>query len=116
MRGGEWPERVSVRTRWGARRRVGATAGRCALRAMMTEKRREVGGATLVEPRLTNLGSSLVPWPKRKGPLTRALLFLAGGLGFEPRLTESESVVLPLDDPPSFCRKRPRPFRHRSRA
>ena len=25
---------------------------------------------------------------------------LAGGLGFEPRLTESESVVLPLDDPP----------------
>ncbi len=27
-------------------------------------------------------------------------LELAGGLGFEPRLTESESVVLPLDDPP----------------
>ncbi len=25
---------------------------------------------------------------------------MAGGLGFEPRLTESESVVLPLDDPP----------------
>jgi ABC-type sugar transport system substrate-binding protein len=25
---------------------------------------------------------------------------VAGGLGFEPRLTESESVVLPLDDPP----------------
>ena len=25
---------------------------------------------------------------------------LAGGLGFEPRLTESESAVLPLDDPP----------------
>ena len=25
---------------------------------------------------------------------------LAGGRGFEPRLTESESVVLPLDDPP----------------
>src|SRR5690606_25512844 len=25
---------------------------------------------------------------------------LAGGLGFEPRFTESESVVLPLDDPP----------------
>ncbi len=28
-------------------------------------------------------------------------LVVAGGLGFEPRLTESESVVLPLDDPPS---------------
>lgn len=25
---------------------------------------------------------------------------LAGGLGFEPRLKESESSVLPLDDPP----------------
>ena len=28
------------------------------------------------------------------------LFFLAGGLGFEPRLAESESAVLPLDDPP----------------
>ena len=27
---------------------------------------------------------------------------LAGGLGFEPRLAESESAVLPLDDPPVF--------------
>lgn len=26
--------------------------------------------------------------------------FLAEGLGFEPRLAESESAVLPLDDPP----------------
>ena len=25
---------------------------------------------------------------------------LAGGLGFEPRFSESESDVLPLDDPP----------------
>jgi hypothetical protein len=25
---------------------------------------------------------------------------VAGGLGFEPRLAESESAVLPLDDPP----------------
>ena len=25
---------------------------------------------------------------------------MAGGLGFEPRLEESESSVLPLDDPP----------------
>ena len=27
---------------------------------------------------------------------------MAGGLGFEPRLAESESAVLPLDDPPIF--------------
>lgn len=26
---------------------------------------------------------------------------LAGGLGLEPRLAESESAVLPLDDPPT---------------
>ena len=30
---------------------------------------------------------------------------LAGGLGFEPRFSESESDVLPLDDPP-FARVR----------
>jgi hypothetical protein len=28
---------------------------------------------------------------------------LAGGLGFEPRLTESESAVLPLNYPPLKC-------------
>src|ERR1700733_7528226 len=27
--------------------------------------------------------------------------WVAGGLGFEPRLAESESAVLPLDDPPT---------------
>jgi hypothetical protein len=27
---------------------------------------------------------------------------MAGGLGFEPRLAESESAVLPLDDPPTI--------------
>ena len=26
---------------------------------------------------------------------------MAGGLGFEPRQAESESAVLPLDDPPT---------------
>ncbi len=42
----------------------------------------------------------LEPRPQtRKGPL-EAGLGLAGGRGFEPRLTESESAVLPLDDPP----------------
>ena len=30
---------------------------------------------------------------------------MAGGLGFEPRLAESESAVLPLDDPPREERK-----------
>ena len=30
---------------------------------------------------------------------------MAGGLGFEPRLAESESAVLPLDDPPKEARK-----------
>ncbi len=39
---------------------------------------------------------------KRKGPrhLPGPFTRLAGGRGFEPRLTESESAVLPLDDPP----------------
>src|SRR5206468_11749605 len=31
---------------------------------------------------------------------------LAGGLGFEPRLAESESAVLPLDDPPPARERR----------
>lgn len=26
---------------------------------------------------------------------------MAGGLGFEPRLTASKTAVLPLDDPPA---------------
>lgn len=33
---------------------------------------------------------------------SKYLILLAGGLGFEPRLTESESAVLPLDDPPTI--------------
>lgn len=44
---------------------------------------------------------------ERAGRLFRELrkhfidkFWLAGGLGFEPRLAESESAVLPLDDPP----------------
>src|SRR5262245_14543612 len=35
-----------------------------------------------------------------------SLALLAGGLGFEPRLAESESAVLPLDDPPNSVRPR----------
>ena len=56
----------------------------------------------------------------KKPPLTRAswrLLqcvsgrqdWVAGGLGFEPRYSESESDVLPLDDPPTM----PRPWSNR---
>jgi hypothetical protein len=33
---------------------------------------------------------------------------VAGGPGFEPRLTESESAVLPLNYPPPAPRKKPR--------
>lgn len=33
--------------------------------------------------------------------IIKTIIIKTGGLGFEPRLTESESVVLPLDDPPS---------------
>ena len=36
-----------------------------------------------------------------ESPLSRGLsIYVAGELGFEPRLTESESVVLPLDESP----------------
>ena len=41
--------------------------------------------------------------PARAGP-SEGPHGLAGGLGFEPRLTESESAVLPLDDPPTMRR------------
>ena len=40
-----------------------------------------------------------VPQPNKNGPL-RGRFDLAGGPGFEPGFTESESVVLPLNDPP----------------
>ena len=37
---------------------------------------------------------------------------MAGGLGFEPRQAESESAVLPLDDPPTglLARRRVRDY------
>jgi hypothetical protein len=38
---------------------------------------------------------------------------VAGGLGFEPRLAESESAVLPLDDPPSDARLKSGPITRR---
>jgi hypothetical protein len=39
--------------------------------------------------------------PDRSAPIRKFMKSLAGGLGFEPRLAESESAVLPLDDPPT---------------
>ena len=45
--------------------------------------------------RASSLSLSQKKWA-HKGPIS----FLAGGEGFEPPLAESESAVLPLDDPP----------------
>ena len=38
----------------------------------------------------------------RAWSLAKPLFHLAGGPGFEPELTVSETVVLPLDDPPNI--------------
>ena len=47
-----------------------------------------------------------VPRAKKKGLAAKLTpcFVLAGGRGFEPRLAESESAVLPLDDPPREAR------------
>ena len=44
---------------------------------------------------------------KKKGPVRGPSSFLAGGEGFEPPLAESESAVLPLDDPPNRIARPP---------
>ena len=51
--------------------------------------------------------ASFSPSQTNKAILVDGLISLAGGEGFEPPLTESESVVLPLDDPPvvQLCRR-----------
>src|SRR6266850_72770 len=41
---------------------------------------------------------SLIFWQRRQAP--KRPHWLAGGLGFEPRFSESESDVLPLNYPP----------------
>lgn len=53
---------------------------------------------------MTGFGKALIKKINRptRGPVS----FMAGGRGFEPRLTESESAVLPLDDPPKTGTKR----------
>ena len=48
------------------------------------------------------------PIKKKPSGFAKLLFYLAGELGFEPRLTESESVVLPLDDSPIFDYCNPR--------
>ena len=40
-------------------------------------------------------------WTANFYVISMAWRLVAGGLGFEPRLAESESAVLPLDDPPT---------------
>lgn len=37
--------------------------------------------------------------------MPRSFFVMAAGLGFEPRQTDSESVVLPLDDPANYLLK-----------
>ncbi len=57
-----------------------------------------------VPDKFVEQGSNTEPRPyKTIEPQKGALLFyMAGELGFEPRLAESESAVLPLDDSPKF--------------
>ena len=43
-------------------------------------------------------GSYRVVRAIKKTPLNKGVFLLAASHGFEPRLTESESAVLPLDD------------------
>ena len=43
----------------------------------------------------------------RKSFLKKNRGMVAGGQGFEPRQAESESAVLPLDDPPALWDLRP---------
>ena len=57
----------------------------------------------LSNPIASRLGSSSLDPGQNKRPPGRRPLILAGGEGFEPPLAESESAVLPLDDPPVVC-------------
>src|SRR5713101_6726943 len=52
-------------------------------------------------PRPALLRQQIQPAAQRRATGAGWGFELAGGLGFEPRLAESESAVLPLDDPPT---------------
>ncbi len=67
------------------------------------------------------IGLGKVPFPRAKessrspgtpdfliAPRRDKKISVVGGLGFEPRQAESESAVLPLDDPPTVRRAYPR--------
>jgi hypothetical protein len=87
------PGKVSPR-KWYSRDKLGKDAASCMETHSPASQERErpaIGGAI---PRFFR---SLWGLPGESGK-TRD--WLAGGLGFEPRLAESESAVLPLDDPP----------------
>lgn len=59
--------------------------------------------SVVTEPTHSFVGPNPInPQPIKKRPL-RSVSLLAGIPGFEPRLTESESAVLPLDDIPKTC-------------
>src|SRR4051812_21103320 len=70
-----------------------ATPG-CAAPALPLGQRRAWGGGAATAREAPVAGS---PWAGyQRGEV-------AGGQGFEPRLTDPESAVLPLDDPPMCC-------------
>ena len=48
------------------------------------------------------MGGEIANRKALKGDLSKGLKRLAGGRGVEPRFAESESGVLPLNDPPNF--------------
>lgn len=68
-----------------------------------------LAGAEIVGECCKRLRPSVPPvshGQKKKGLAVKPTpcFILAGGRGFEPRLAESESAVLPLDDPPKVLR------------
>ena len=108
------PSRLSRRARGvGDRRRVSHNASRLRVRSprsLPTTSSCERGGFGEGGRKiLRTIGSRLVAYSGAKSSTTHKLLeLLAGGPGFEPRLTESESAVLPLNYPPTAARARGR--------
>ena len=98
-----------VRQPWNPHRGAGSTEKRPALRGSDGPGGPGLSGPSTglslrapgesVEPG-ARVVTPYVPAKLKRARYKRALFDLAGGPGFEPGLTESESVVLPLDDPP----------------